>query len=83
MIRPRRKEASKAFNNSNKKNKNKKSKPKDKKPCPDQRDYDNTMICMSFQVIDYDENNINAFDEHLFSEMCDNFLTEDIHDNFQ
>ena len=62
MIRPRRKEASKAFNNSNKKNKNKKSKPKDKKPCPDQRDYDNTMICMSFQVIDYDENNINTFD---------------------
>ena len=39
---------------------------------------------MSFQVIDYDENNINTFDEHLFSEMHDHiFSTEDIHDNFQ
>ena len=41
------------------------------------------MICISFQVIDYDENNINAFDEHLFSEMRDNFSTEDIHIDFQ
>ena len=83
MIRPRGKEASKTFNNSNKKNKNERSKPRDKKPCPDQKDYDNTMICMYFQAIDYDEDNINAFDEHLFSEMRDNFSTEDIHDNFQ
>ena len=41
------------------------------------------MICMYFQAIDYDEDNINAFDEHLFSEMRDNFSTEDIRIDFQ
>ena len=50
IIKPIRKEASKAFNDSNKKNINKRSKPRDKKPGPDQKDYDdNTIICLYFQ----------------------------------
>ena len=53
IIKPKWKEASKAFNDSNKKKRNKRSKSRDKKPDPDQKDYDdNTIICLYFQPID-------------------------------
>ena len=60
------------------------NKQKYKKPDPEQKDYDeNTILCLYFQPIDYDEDNIGEFDDAFyddaFYDMSDDFYDEDIY----